>query len=219
MENNKKRFNRVRHFFLVLYCSVIELEKIFIKYSQRIAHAVYIVHDKDVYLSDLIDNDGNVKHRKGDKEKEHIHLLISFYNTHTFSAVKKLFTTKEDNPRVEPVNDMVKCFEYLTHINDKDKYQYSSEELIFAFDEEFYRDLIKEGEKRDVDNIAESIVKDILRGTNPMTMLKRYGNNYAIHFRQYKEIADEVLSWKVSHPTNKDVEVWDEELVQMGLLD
>ena len=214
MEKNNRR---VRHFFLVLYCTVNELQLILLKYSCRIHHCVFIVHDKCHYLSDLTDKDGNIVHRKGELEKKHIHLLISFYNTHTFSSVKKLFTTKEDNPRVEPVNDMVKCFEYLTHKNDPEKYQYLDSDLVFFCDKPFYDDLLLKGDKVDNDNKALAIVKDILRGVNPIVMIDRYGRDYAIHMRQYKEVADEVLSWQVNHPTKESGERWEKELEQMGM--
>lgn len=215
----KAENRRLRHFNLVLYCSESELDKILIKYSERIHHCCSIVHDKCVYDSDLFDKDGNYVHRKGEKEKVHIHLLISFYNAHTFTAVKRLFTTQEDKPRVEPINDMVGMFRYLTHLDHPNKYQYPSSAIMYHFDEPFYKELLKQGEKTDRDNISVAIVKDILRGVDPMVMLYRYGRDFGIHMRQYKEVADECLAWKVNHPSERVAKALEEDLVQMGLLD
>lgn len=210
--------SRIRHFFLVLYCSRLELDKILLKYSCRIAQCAYITHDKDVYDDDLLDNDGNYVHRKGEIEKVHTHLLISFYNGHTFSAVKRLFTTENDNPRVEPVNDMVQCFNYLTHKYYPDKYQYLPSDISYI-NEDFYKKLLIEGERKDNDNIAESIINDMLKGTSPRIMVSRYGRDYVIHMRQYQDVVDEIRSWDVSHPTAEKIDEWCDELVQMGLLD
>lgn len=212
----RNKNSRIRHFFLVLYCTKLELDAMLLKNLQRVSAYVYIEHDKCVYDSDLKDNDGNFVHRAGEPEKRHIHLLISFYNGHTFSAVKKLFTTEMDNPRVEPVNDMVSCYEYLTHKNNSEKYQYLESELVFH-NEEYYQNLLRNGEKRDNDNIAMLIVKDMLKGTSPLIMIDRYGRDYVIHMRQYKEVVDEIWSFRASHPDESLQKKWDEEIEQMGL--
>lgn len=214
MKNNSRR---LRHFNLVLYCSKYSIERILMLNSQRIHHCCYICHDKDVYDSDLINEQGEYVHKKGDVEKVHFHMLISFYNAHTFTAVKRMFTTKEDNPRVEPVNDMCAMYRYLTHLDHPNKYQYSSEEIIYSVDEQFYKDLLYHGDTNDNDNKALAIVKDILKGTNPILMIHRYGRDYAIHMKQYKDVADEVLSWQVNHPTERNAKVFEEEIEQMGL--
>ena len=214
-----RKDSRVRHFFLVLYCSPVELDRVLLKYSCRIHHAVSIVHDKCIYQEDLLDNDGNYVHRKGDLEKVHRHLLITFYNAHTFSAVKKMFMTENDSPRVEPVNDMLRCFEYLTHKNDPDKYQYLETDLCFHVDKPFYDDLVRNGDRRDTDNIASAIVNDMLCGTSPRILIARYGRDYVIHMRQYKEVVDEIRAWDVSHPTKELGDKWEKEFEQMGLFD
>lgn len=208
---------RFRHFNLVLYCSRRELDAILIKYLCRISHCAYITHDKDIYDNDLIDKDGNYVHRKGEQEKVHIHMLISFYNGHTFSAVKRLFTTENDNPRVESVNDMVGCFNYLTHKGFPDKYQYLPSDIQYI-DEAFYKKLLEEGQKRDTDNVAESIVLDMLNGTSPRIMLARYGRDWAIHRSQYQDVVDAIREWDVSHPTKELGDKWEKECEQMGLL-
>lgn len=216
MKDNSTRY---RHFFLVLYCDPFEIDKILIKNSEKILHCCYICHDKDIYDDDLIDNDGNYVHRKGELEKIHFHMLISFYNGHTFSAVKRLFTTELDKPRVEKCIDILSSYRYLLHLDHPKKYQYSAGDIIHAVDEKFYTELDIYGDKKDNDNVCMAIVKDLLKKTNPMVMLHRYGRDYLIHKRQYDDFVADYHAWSAEHPETLNQKELDDELVQMGLLD
>lgn len=181
---------RVRHFTLIFYGNEGELCKLLRVYSPRIAHYAYILHDKDCYLEDIFEDDKKtIKHNKGDIEKAHFHVLISFHHPHTFTAVKKLFTTEVDKPRVEVVRDMVAQYRYLTHKDNPEKYQYPDRD-IESNDINYYEKLTIEGQKRDTDNIAESIINDLIRGVSPRLMVSRYGRDFIIHMKQYQECAD-----------------------------
>lgn len=212
--------NRFRSFTLIFYAGALELDKLLMKYSVRISHYAYIIHDKDVYQEDLQDNDGNYVHRKGEIEKPHIHLLIDFYNAHTPNAVKKLFTTELDKPRVERVVDKVAQYEYLIHKNDPDKYQYEKSAII-SDDINYYEKLCISGEKRDSDDKAISIVNDILVGISPRILMHRYGRDFIIHYNQYKDMADLVREHDYNERISKDPSfdrIVERELEQMGIL-
>lgn len=212
--------NRYRSFTLIFYAGAVELDKLLLKYSVRISHYAYIVHDKDVYQEDLKDNDGNYVHRAGEIEKPHIHLLVDFYNAHTPNAVKKLFTTELDKPRVERVVDKVAQYEYLIHKNDPDKYQYNKVYII-SDDIDYYEKLSIVGEKRDSDDKAVSIVNDILAGISPRILMHRYGRDFIIHYNQYKDMADLVREHDYNERISKDKSfdrVVECELEQMGIL-
>lgn len=215
----KKDISRSRHFFLVLYCSPVEIDKILLKNAEKIHHCCYICHDKDIYDKDLINDDGEYVHKKGDIEKIHFHMLVSFYNGHTFSSVKRMFTTEHDNPRVEKALDMLGCYRYLTHMDNPDKYQYSSSDIIYAVDKKFYDELLLHGDKKDNDNQALAIVKDLLKGVNPMVMIHRYGRDYVIHKRAYEEVVSDIHAWNASHPEMLNQKVLEDEMVQLGLMD
>ncbi len=209
--------NRARHYSLVFYGTENQLFGIMLKYSVRIAHYVYIKHDKDVYREDLIDEETNeYKHRKGDIEKEHFHLLISFYNAHTFTAVKKLFTTAEDKPRVEAITDMGAMYRYLTHKDNPEKYQYDDTALKSS-DINYYEKVLLEGQKQDTDNKAEAIINDMLKGVSPRIMVSRYGRDYVIHMNQYKDCVQEIREWDVSHSSKDWQEEAEQEMIRMGL--
>lgn len=212
--------NRYRSFTIVFYAGAVELNKFLLKYSVRISHYAYIVHDKDVYQEDLKDNDGNYVHKAGEIEKPHIHLLVDFYNAHTPNAVKKLFTTEVDKPRVERVSDKVAQYEYLIHKNDPDKYQYPKSSIV-SDDINWYDKLCISGEKRDSDDKAISIVNDILAGISPRILMHRYGRDFIIHYNQYKDMADLVREHDYNERISKDESfdrVVERELEQMGIL-
>ena len=194
--------NRFRPYTIIFYGTEKELRKILVSYRERIAHYAYICHDSDIYDSDLIDEKGNFVHRVGEPEKIHFHVLLDFYNGHTFTAVKKMFTTEEDNPRVEVVRDRVAQYEYLIHKNDKDKFQYSKT-LIVSNDINYYEKLSVNGDRKDTDNLAEQIINDMLLGVSPRIMVSRYGRDYVIHKRQYQEVVDDIRSWDIEHPKRK----------------
>lgn len=192
--------NRYRPWTIVFYGTQKELFQILHKYSERIAHYAFAYHDKDVYEEDEYEEDKTtLKHKKGDLKKPHFHLVVDFYNGCTFTAVKKLFTTAEDNPRVSNIVDRVAQYEYLWHKNNPEKYQYSAD-IVVSDDINYYEKLCITGDKRDSDNIAESIINDLLRKVSPRLMVNRYGRDFVIHMKQYQECADVIANWDLDHP-------------------
>lgn len=190
--------NRYRPWTIIFYGSQKELFSILHTYACRIAHYAFIYHDKDEYEVDEKNNDGEIVHKKGELKKPHFHIVVDFYNTCTFTAVKKLFTTKEDNPRVANIVDRVAQYEYLWHKNNPEKYQYDKEAVI-SDDINYYENLCLQGDKRETDNIAEAIINDLLRGVSPRLMVNRYGRDFVIHMRQYQDCVDEIRQYEVSH--------------------
>ena len=217
----KSENNRYRCYTMVFYAGSKEFDKLLLKYSARISHYAYIVHDKDIYADDLKDDEGNYVHRAGEIEKEHIQCIIEFYNALSPSALRKLFTTENDKPQVQRVIDKVAMFEYLTHKNDPDKYQYPKSAII-SDDINYFEKLCIEGEKRDTDDKAISIVNDILAGVSPRIIMHRYGRDCIIHYSQYQDMADRIKEYDYDHKLGKDKEfdrIVERELEQMGILD
>lgn len=190
--------NRFRPWEIIFYGSKEELFSIFREYRQRIAHYALILHDRDTYEEDEKDSDGNTLHNKGDLKKVHFHVLVEFFNAHSFSAVKKMFTTDVDKPRVENIVSRVAKYEYLIHKGYPEKYQYSKEDII-SDDINFYENLCKIGDKPDKDNIAEQIVNDILANVAPHILVSRYGRDFVIHMSQYYDCAYKIKQWKLEH--------------------
>lgn len=208
MEKNKVVSGRFRPWEIVVYCSKRELLSMLGKHNQRIAHYAFIEHDLDRYEED----NEELGHKKGDIKKVHIHCLLDFFDGHTFSSVKKLFTLGDLVPRVEKISDRQAKFEYLTHKNHPDKFQYSEDE-IFSNDISYYKDICLRGDKKDKDNLALQIINDLLNGTNPYTMVCRYGRDYVIHRNQYKDMVFDIQQNRGSYnpkPTLTVAEIQEE---------
>ena len=183
---------RYRPFTIVFYGTQLELMGIIRTYRARIAHYAFIPHDKDIYDEDLYDEKKETLiHKKGDIAKQHIHLLVDFFNGHTITAVKRLFTTDNDKPRVDVVRDRAAQYRYLTHKDNPEKYQYNTADII-SEDINYYEKICIVGDKVDGDNKAEMIINDLLRGVSPRIMVSRYGRDFVIHMKQYQECANEI---------------------------
>lgn len=185
---------RIRHFDVVFYGSLEELLHIIHEYRARIQRYAFIFHDKDKYSDDVVSADsGQIVHRKGDIKVNHFHLVVSFYNACTLSACAKIFRTEKDNPRVFSVGDMQKCYEYLIHKNDPDKYQYCKCDIV-SDDLSYFEKLCIIGERCERDNVAEQIVMDLLAGVNTRLMVSRYGRDFIINMARYIDCADKIRS-------------------------
>lgn len=87
-----------------------------------------IFHDRDVFDSDKDpDSQGNGGHKKGDKKKPHVHVVVCFENGKTNTAVAKLFRL---NPQfIEMWDCKSDALAYLDHHRYYDKVQYSYDEI------------------------------------------------------------------------------------------
>lgn len=183
---------RVRHFDIVFYGTVSELLKIIHTYRERIVRYAFILHDKDVYTEDKFEDDGvTLLHKAGDIKNNHFHVIVSFYNACTLKACYKIFTTENDKPRIYSVGDMQTVYEYLTHKNDPDKYQYSKTKIC-SDDLQFFEKLCKVGEKSESDNKAEKIIEDLLINIPTRVMVSRYGRDFVIHMSQYLDVVSKI---------------------------
>lgn len=103
-----------RHWFIEINASAECFDTIKTK-VESIEKAKYglIYHDKD------IDADNKPK-------TPHYHLMISYENARTFTAIQKHFK----GAHIEQAVNVAKCVQYLLHLNDKDKHQYEPTEII-----------------------------------------------------------------------------------------
>ena len=82
-----------------------------------ISHWARIVHNKDIS-----DN--------GEWKEKHSHILVVFKANKSIQRVRDIFQDGTDqNTLVKVVEDIVHDFNYLTHRDDPDKYQYSIEDV------------------------------------------------------------------------------------------
>lgn len=86
------------------------------------------IHDKDKYEKDIYNEDGTIKHKKGELKKPHRHVLLCFGNTTTYkTALKK--AQQLGCSIVKEVSSSRGAYEYWTHKNNPEKAQYKEEDM------------------------------------------------------------------------------------------
>lgn len=113
--------NKSRSFAMVLYpyedyTHSIAIQKIFELYDYA-----YIEHNEDTY-----DEDGE-EHKKGDKKKEHAHIVLKFENARHKSKIAKEIGIEENYIQK---SNFVAYTRYLIHKDDPTKYQYDKKNII-----------------------------------------------------------------------------------------
>lgn len=128
----------------------------------------YILHDKDLNKS------------------PHYHIICSFKQNKSFESVRKLFPDNQ-NTIVKKLIDKYGAFEYLTHKNNPDKYQYP-DDLVSTNDLKYFsRPLAKQF-------LNEQFLFDICFSTlSQYDLALRYGRDYIVHRSHYLSFKDLVL--------------------------
>lgn len=141
--------------------SIIDFCSLTFKYA-------YILHDKDLNKS------------------PHFHIICSFKQNKSFDSVRKAFPG-DQNTLVQKLIDKYSSFEYLTHKNDPDKYQYDDALVVTNDSKYFSRPLSKEFSN-------EQFLFDICFSTlSQYDLALRYGRDYIIHRTQYLEFKNTIL--------------------------
>lgn len=119
----------------------------------------------------------------------HCHIICSFKNNLSFNSVRKLFPSGQ-TVLIEPMRDRFKSFEYLTHKNDPDKFQYS-DSLVHCNDLKYFSAL-KSVEK----NIERlEFFNDLTSGMIcERDMFLKYGRDYIKNRQIYHSFARIALS-------------------------
>ena len=167
---------RNRNFAMVTYHSRETVENVLKLYLQlgRVRHYAFIVHDKD-------------KKPDGELKETHIHILLQLNNAMTLSALRNLFPNG-NTTLGQPLRDKMDCFNYLTHKNTPEKYQYNENDII-SDDLQYWKEAQKTGSEND--RTCE-LIRDILNNVDYWTMLDRYGRDYVINFDKYHSFASRV---------------------------
>lgn len=89
----------------------------------------FILHDKDIYEKDVINEDtGEIKYKSGDIKKQHYHVIISFKNPRELNKVLQEFQELGNINHIETCN-FYAYTRYLIHLDYPRKYQYSREDI------------------------------------------------------------------------------------------
>ena len=110
-----------------------EAQQDIIEYVQSQFSCAWMLHDRDVWLEKDIENwkrknpEQPCPYVVGEVKKEHVHFVCTFPSGRYFHAIAKELGVPVNT--INRCNNLLKAFEYLTHKNDPDKYQYSEEEV------------------------------------------------------------------------------------------
>lgn len=115
---------RFRTFACELYPEDAEHLKI-LEYIKKYYEYAYILHNKDVWEEDRVDDDGITIHKVGDLKKPHYHVVLSFKNPRSLDKLKNELGLKH----LETCNFYF-YIRYLTHKDYPRKFQYLEEEII-----------------------------------------------------------------------------------------
>lgn len=152
---------RYYSFKVVTYHTDIEIIKSFCKNCFKYA---YILHDKD-------DTDS------------HYHILCTFKQNKSFESVRA-FMPEGQNTFVQPMKDKRGDYDYLTHLNCPEKYQYDSSAIV-CNDLSYFAGKLSQS----LDN--EEFYNDLTDPTKSLKMLAiRYGRDFMRNFARYREFLD-----------------------------
>lgn len=165
--NNENKNQRARNFACITYHTEDVIKSVLELYAGAINHYVYICHDKDYK------DDGTLK-------EKHYHVILSFYNARTVSAVRKLFPSNQ-NTLAQIVHDKTAMFAYLTHEDEPEKVQYDKS-LVVCDDMNYWDKLSTVGEN---DNRTLSLLEDIIKRVPLREMVLRYGRDFVINRQNY----------------------------------
>lgn len=185
-ENEKQYYGDSTKFMsLVTYACPNDVRLVIEKHCSQVLHANYRIHDKDDAVP-------------------HIHCNIWLKKSRRCDVVENWFShcMDENNNYVNTFADYTKdcrlAFEYLTHKNDPDKYQYDDDGIVYfglSIDEYLKQKTIfniKDNVRRRAYQSVErsvSLIDDLLDGASTMQMIKTYGRDYIINRKRYLSAA------------------------------
>lgn len=106
---NKEKEIRTRNWFI----TINQNAECFAEFKEKITCInkltfAYILHDKDI------------------QTEPHYHCVLKYEDAKTFGMIQKHFK----GAHIEPAESMYKCCRYLIHLDDLDKFQYSTSDVV-----------------------------------------------------------------------------------------
>lgn len=173
-EEKKEEPKKSRNWNCVVYnYNPLELS-IYLQQSEWCLHYALIEHEHD------LEKDGKTP------KKPHIHLLLNVNMPVSKTWVHNRIYRIKGLPGelfANIITDKYMLYRYLTHKDDKDKYQYS-EDQILSNDISYWK--IQYSEK---ENDVESLINDILDGRSFRSLCIKYGRDYMKNYKSYIECA------------------------------
>lgn len=124
-----KKNQKARNWEIIIYPEDLDLKEN-IKYEIFKERLDYYLTNLKIKYAGII-HDQDIK-ENGEKKKQHAHIIVIWPNTTTKKAVSEAINIQEN--RVNKINNLALMYEYLTHKNDKTKFQYDKNEIIKSLD-------------------------------------------------------------------------------------
>lgn len=148
---------RSRTHLILLYPDCKEHIEALEKIKQKYDYAM-ILHDKDTT-------------EEGELKKEHWHIVIRFKDGVWSTAICKELGIEHNY--IEEVKRFDNALKYLIHYNDKDKYQYSLEEVSGSIKTRL-TEIVKKEEKSEAEKVIEII--EYIESQNKRITIKAFAN-------------------------------------------
>ena len=198
IEETKYAYKRDRKFSLITYIDE-EYLLIYLKTASYIQHWCYIYHDMDL-------------DEKGLPKANHYHVLIYTRDAKTVSAVLKNFNNYStevyrfseqgmQNTRCEICTDMVAMYRYFLHLDNPEKYPYSSDRRKHDFIP--YWTELENSDGATQNNIGLMITTDMLRGMSEFDLIVKYGNAYIFHRPNYWASVNAIKREQIAQQENQ----------------
>lgn len=127
-KNSKKATkSKSRLLCLLLYPEDNQAHKEALECLFKFYNVLAICHNKDVYLYDELDEEGNLKHSAGELKKVHYHILVQFRNPRYISGVAKELDIEEH--LIQKCSSFESYVLYMVHRDEPLKYQYELKNL------------------------------------------------------------------------------------------
>lgn len=194
-KEQKENFKR-QYWFIEIYEDSVDENYLDILKALQYKIAISPWHDKDV-------------DKEGKLTKKHRHILIDFGGSAKIKQVCDVADSIKGKNDVQWVGNKKAAFEYLTHMNDPDKYQYNSDDIILV-NSKIY-DWISSAFKDILNYIDDYGITSLLKLTQS---LRKDNNDHLLEYvskncyyvnaylKEYKDIANNNISELISYVHN-----------------
>lgn len=159
---------RTRTQFLMTYAALPAIELTIAEHAKQIMHYAFIKHDKDVKPD-------------GSLIEPHFHVVLYLRTDFSLQTVINWFKEfDQSNTMAEILSSKTRAYEYLTHKNNPEKYQYEKDEVITDSSSFWY----------DKNARSYECVLSIARGADPFFLVREYGRDYVLNAAKYEAMAD-----------------------------
>lgn len=178
---------KMKEFFLVSYLPLNVIQDILDTKLKQIDKYAYILHDRDVYDKDVLNDVGDVLHRAGEVKAPHTHIYLKLFESRDNGEIQRWFTKEVDGVRqncfLERVHNRIGCIAYLTHRTKKSAHKYQ-------YDLELVKSFNLDGMELDGDCVDNSldILDDMMSGVPIREMIRRYGKQYIYQYKAYRDM-------------------------------